>query len=489
MGRSPKVAVVGAGSLSHGKRLVDDLLSLEEISEGCLALMGNNLPRLEVVGNYAKRTAAIARPGLEILVTGEPGSALEGTDIVLALFDAGGFPAFDRDFRIAERYGLDVCIGDTVGPLAALRAMRNGPVMLALADRMKAFCPGALLVNYVNPMAPMVAAAASRGIPCVGVCGGIEATRSYTAALLGLGRDRLRTAFAGVNHLCWLLEMKGPEGDLYPRFRELMRNPELRGEESTRFEMLQQFGYFATESSGHISDFFPYFRRTPELRARYCSGPGYSGAPGAYHRLSSFVQRRIGGVDYLEGAERSKTRSLDYGPAIVEAWIGRDKRRSVYGNVMNGSPRRKPALSLLPAGACVELPVEIEGRSLRVPPAPVLPSTLAALCMPSATQHGLMLEALLAGDPELLFAAIALDQSTAAVLDLPAIRSLTAELLAANKEWIPAGLAKPLRATVDAGLRPRSRRSWGSGDSSVELVKDYERRRKRKADSGPSPGP
>lgn len=479
MGKRPKIAVIGAGSLSHGKRLIDDLLTVAEFSEGDLALMGTYIPRLEVVGDYAKRTAAALRPNLKILVTDRQEPALEDADIVLATFDAGGYPAFDHDYRIAERYGLDVCIGDTVGPLGAMRALRNGKVMLDLAGNMKKTCPNALLVNYVNPMAPMVASAASTGIRCIGICGGIEATRSYTANLLGLAREELRTVFAGVNHLCWLLDIEGPSGDLYPRFRELMQDPELRGDEAARFEILQQFGYFATESSGHISDFFPYFRRTTELRKRYCSGPGYSGASGAYHKLSAFLQRRIGNADYLKGEEPSHSRSPDYGAAIVEAWIG-GKRCSVHGNVMNtmnSDADRKIALPGLPPPACVEIPIEVDEGRLSIPPAPVLPSALAALCVPSALQHGLVVEALLSGEPETLFAAIAQDQSTAALLDLPTIRDLASELLAANAVWLPVGMARLPRATVKADIRPLCRKRE-TRDPNIELVRNYERRRR-----------
>jgi alpha-galactosidase len=486
MGQVPRVALIGAGSLSHGKRLIDDLLTVQELAGGRLALMGTNLPRLEIIGRYARRAAATLLPSLELLVTDDRNLALEGADVVIALFDAGGFPAFDQDCRITESYGLDVCIGDTVGPLGTMRALRNGPVMLALADAMKAACPDALLINYVNPMAPMVAAASSRGIECVGICGGIESTRSYIATVLGLDLSEIETNFAGVNHLCWLLELRGRGEDLYPRFRELMADPMCRGEEAVRFEILQQFGYFSTESSGHSSDFFPWFRKSPELRARYCSGPGYSGASGAYRRLCSFVQRRIGQADYLEGETPSPRRSGDYGPAIVEAVLG-GARRSFYGNVMNQDDAGRPFLAELPPGSCVELLLLLEGRRLIVQPPPRLPTALAALCMPSALQHNLILEALISEDPELVFATIAQDQLTSSILDLPSLRSLSAELLAANAAWLPRGLQAPLRATVDAGIRGKFLPQLRQVDSSFELVRNYERRwKKRSEDSEPS---
>jgi len=486
MGTNPKVAVIGAGSLSHGKRLIDDLLTIDGLAEGEMALMGNNASRLEVVGAYARRAAAALRPGLRITATDDLLRAIEGSEAVVALFDAGGYAAFDRDFRVVEGFGLDVCIGDTAGPLGALRALRNAPVMLSLAGSMRTACPGAVLVNYVNPMSPMVALAASRGVPCVGVCGGIEATRGYVAEVLGVPARDLSTTFAGVNHLCWLLGIEGPGGDLYDRFRELMRDPEVRGDEAARFELLQHFGFFVTESSGHVTDFFPYFRRTAEERRRYCSGPGYSGASGAYRKYTAFAQRRIGNADYLAGLEPSTVRSSDYGAEIVEAWIGGGSR-SVYGNVMNSLGGGAPALPALPREACVELSVEVGERGVGVAGVPSLPPALAALCSSLALQHGLVVEAALSEDPEALFAAVAQDPLTAATLDLPSIRDLVSRLVAANAAWLAPGFARPLRATEDAGERP-SRRRRGADDALLALVKDYEGRRRRAAGPGPNPG-
>jgi len=478
MGIRPKIAIVGAGSLSHGKRLIDDLLTVSAFAEGDLVLMGNNIPRLEIVGAYAKKAADLMRPGIRVIITDSLSLALDGANVVVSIFNVGGYEAFDRDYAVARDYGLDVCIGDTAGPLGAFRALRNGTVMLNIAEDMKSACPDALLINYVNPMAPMVSIAASAGISCIGICGGIEATRDYVAEVLGIPGDELRTVFAGVNHLCWLLGIEGPSGDFYPHFRELMKNPELRGDEAIRFEILQQFGYFVSESSGHVSDFFPYFRRNAELRGRYCSGSGYSGASGAYHRLLTFLQKRIGNADYLEGQQPTAIRSSDYGPSIIEAWMG-NGHCGIYGNVMNGDSERPAAMPGLPASACVEIPIEIQGRKLVIPSAPVLPAHLAALCMPLVLQHTLMAKAFLDKDPETLFAAIAQDPLTSAILDLPDMRALTRSLFTANAEWLPPELAKPLRATLNAGIRPaRPRKPRGSPE--LDLVKNYERRQRKK---------
>jgi alpha-galactosidase len=57
--------------------------------------------------------------------------------------------------------------------------------------------------------------------------------------------------------------------------------------------------------------------------------------------------------------------------------------------------------------------------------------------MTNVLVQGLSVEASLAGDPELLVQAVALDPLTAAVLTLKEIRDMTSEMLEAQRAWLP----------------------------------------------------
>ncbi len=52
-----------------------------------------------------------------------------------------------------SKYGVEQCVGDTLGPGGVFRALRTIPVLLDLCDDMDELAPDALLLNYVNPMA------------------------------------------------------------------------------------------------------------------------------------------------------------------------------------------------------------------------------------------------------------------------------------------------------------------------------------------------
>jgi alpha-galactosidase len=77
-----------------------------------------------------------------------------------------------------------------------------------------------------------------------------------------------------------------------------------------------------------------------------------------------------------------------------------------------------------------------------------LPQQLAMLNQMDVSVQLLAAEAALTGDPELLFAAVAADPLTSAVLTLKEIRDMVAEMLEDQRQWLPQYEGKSLR-TLD----------------------------------------
>ena len=61
--------------------------------------------------------------------------------------------AFRTDIEIPQRYGIEQCVGDTLGPGGVFRALRTIPVLLDLCRDLDDAAPDAMILNYVNPMA------------------------------------------------------------------------------------------------------------------------------------------------------------------------------------------------------------------------------------------------------------------------------------------------------------------------------------------------
>ena len=54
---------------------------------------------------------------------------------------------------VKERFGVDICVGDTRGPAGIFRFLRTAPVMKEICEDVERYCPGAVVLNYTNPMA------------------------------------------------------------------------------------------------------------------------------------------------------------------------------------------------------------------------------------------------------------------------------------------------------------------------------------------------
>lgn len=284
-----KITIIGAGGYVFPLRLIGDILSFPELQDSQLALMDVNPKTLARTANAARDLAAHHGLGTTILETTNRREALIGADYVIVTFQVGGLEAYRRDVEIPRRYGLDQCVGDTLGPGGVFRFLRSAPAYRELAQDITELCPDALLLNYANPMAMNCAYLERLGVRTVGLCHSVQGTTRMLAETLGVPYDEVEYRAAGVNHQAWILEFRHGEQDLYPRLREVMAqrhlgsspgllepdrgdHSEVRGrsayeggQERVRTEIMAAFGYFHTESSHHASEYLPYFRKNREL--------------------------------------------------------------------------------------------------------------------------------------------------------------------------------------------------------------------------------
>jgi alpha-galactosidase len=237
---------------------------------------------------------------------------------------------------------------------------------------------------------------------------------------------------AGINHNAWFTKLEHGGEDVYPLLRERARDPEVYERDPVRFETMLQLGYFVTESSGHFSEYVPWFRKRPELIERY-TREGYRGESGFYaNNWPTWRQKSDAWIgDLVEGhKEIPSTRSAEYASYIVEA-MELNRPQVVYGNVRNDS-----LIDNLPDG-CVEVACLVDERGIRPCHFGSLPEQCAALNRAHMAVHGLMVQALLERDREAALHALMLDPLTAAVCSLAEIRSMFDEMWAAQQEFLP----------------------------------------------------
>ncbi|MBW7459493.1 alpha-glucosidase/alpha-galactosidase, partial [Paenibacillus sepulcri] len=256
-----RVAIIGAGSIVFCKTLMLDIMATEALEETEFVLMAPSTSKTAQVEAFANKV--IAENGLKskVSITTDRREALTGADYVICTFQVGGVSAFEMDYKIPLKYGVDQCIGDTLGPGGIFRALRSIPVILDVARDMEELCPNALLLNYVNPMAMIGWALGETKVKFVGLCHGVQTTLDLIAGYVGLPKTEIDYVSAGINHMGWFLRLEHQGRDLYPLLREKFEQPEFYVNEKVRGEVFRHFGYFMTESTGHLSEYVPWFRK------------------------------------------------------------------------------------------------------------------------------------------------------------------------------------------------------------------------------------
>ncbi len=437
-----KIALIGAGSVVFTRNLINDVLSFPALQDSTISLMDIDAERLALARDLVQ--AMIDHRGLPARVeaTLDRAEAMRGAGYVIVTIQVGGLEAYAHDIEIPARYGVGQCVGDTLGPGGIFRGLRTIPILLDLCREMEELCPPrALLLNYSNPMAINCWAIATTGRPHVGLCHSVQGTSRMLARWIGAPYEEVTYRVAGINHQAWFLDFLHRGADAYPRLRERIRDAEVIGEEPVRVELMRQFGYFVTESSGHASEYVPYFRKSPamidELSARFTSERDAWfnwGRTGGYlkecrRRLATYLdevrEQAAGRKPLPEG------RSDEYGAGIINA-LETNEPFKFNGNV----PNTGLITNLLP-GSCVEVPCLADGMGVQPTVVGSLPPQLAALNRTMINVQELATYGGIHGDREAVVHAAMLDPLTAAVCTLDEIRRMTGDLFAAEAAWLP----------------------------------------------------
>lgn len=440
------ITFIGAGSTVFTKNISGDVLQRASVRDANIRLMDINPKRLEesaiVVGKMAQTLGGHAK----VETYTDQRRALDGADFVVCCFQVGGYdPCTITDFEVPKQFGLRQTIADTLGIGGIMRGVRTVPHLWSICADMMEVCPGAIMMQYVNPMAINTWAIGAKypQIRQVGLCHSVQGTAAELARDLDLPVSDIRYTAAGINHMAFYLnfEHRQPDGtyrDLYPDLRQgylegrfpkpSTWNP--RCPNKVRYEMLMRLGYFVTESSEHFAEYVPYFikRDRPDLIEKF-------GIP-----LDEYPKRCIEQIErwdtqaqqYREANEVIVEPSHEYASDIVNSVVTGEPS-VIYGNVRNTG-----LIPQLPDGCAVEVPTLVDENGLHPTAVRDIPPQLIALMRTNINVQDMTVQALLTENPEHIYHAAMMDPHTAAELDLDQIWTLTHDLLAAHGDWMPA---------------------------------------------------
>jgi alpha-galactosidase len=427
-----KIAFIGAGSVVFTKNLLTDVFKFPELRGTTVALHDIDPERLETAGMMARWTSGQLGAGATVEEHLDRRAALDEADFVVNMVQIGMHKATLLDFEIPRRYGLKQTIADSMGIGGIFRGLRTIPFMLDLAREMEELCPGAILLNYTNPMSMLTWAVykAHPSVPVVGLCHNVPYTIREIASYIGVPHEEMAYDGAGINHIVWLTRLECGGEDAYPRLFAAMEDPEIYAKDKVRFELMRRFGYFVTESSEHNAEYTPYFLRDDELVKRY-DVPVDEYIRRSEANLVEYAKTR---EKLLAGELFPLERSVEYGSLIVHSVVT-GEARMVYASIENTN-----LVENLARGCCVEVAVAVDGTGLRPCHYGELPPQLAAHCAPHAAVQDLTVRAALEGNRDHVYHAAMLDRHAASVLSLDEIADVVDELIEAHGDALPEGI-------------------------------------------------
>ena len=435
-----KITFMGAGSTVFARNVIGDCMCTEALRDSVFALYDIDGTRLEesrvileamrkTMGGYGKIECYL---GVE-----NRKEALRGATFVVNAIQVGLYdPCTIIDFEVPKKYGLRQTIADTLGIGGIMRALRTIPVLEDFARDMEEVCPGALFLNYTNPMA-MLSGYMQRytGVKTVGLCHSVQVCSESLLNEIDM-QDKLegrKELIAGINHMAWLLKIQDKDGnDLYPEIKSRIdakiADPEFH--DKVRLEYIKNFGYYCTESSEHNAEYNMFYIKSkyPELIEKY-------NIP-----LDEYPRRCVNQIagwkkeyeELVNNGVKTHERSGEYASRIMEA-IVTSTPYQIGGNVLNTDH----LITNLPAEACVEVPCLVNGYGINPCHVGALPVQCAAMNMTNINVQLLTIEAAKTRKKEHIYQAAMLDPHTGSELDIDTIKKMVDELIAAHGDFMP----------------------------------------------------
>ncbi len=435
-----KITFMGAGSTVFARNVLGDVMCTPSLRECEIALYDIDGVRLtesarilETLNHNINQNRAVIKTYL-----GEENrkDALRGATFVVNAIQVGGYePCTVIDFEIPKKYGLQQTIADTLGVGGIMRALRTIPVMEGFARDMEEVCPNALFLNYTNPMAMLTGFMLRyTGVKTVGLCHSVQVCTKHLFEMLDM-QDKLdgrKEVIAGINHMGWLLSIQDKYGnDLYPEIRRRAKekNATQIHNDMVRFDYIEKFGYYCTESSEHNAEYNPFYIKAkhPELIQRF-------NIP-----LDEYPRRCIKQINdwntlskkLLNDRELSHERSREYASHIMDA-VYTNTPYQIGGNVLNTGH----LIQDFPEHACVEVPCLVDGTGIHPTFVGHLPPVLAAMNMTNINPQLLAIEAARTKKREDIINAVMLDPHAAAELTIDEIVSMVNEMIEAHGPYM-----------------------------------------------------
>lgn len=443
-----KIVIIGAGSSSFARQLLCAMFSYDNVKDSVFVLHDVDEQKLDFTYKFTKKIIEQEQSKAKVIKTLDLQEALKEADFVITTFTVGGMKAWQMDLEIPLKYGVDQDAGDTMGPGGMFRAMRDIPILVDIAKNMETLCPDAWLLNYSNPLAPMIKAVKeTTSIKVVGLCYAVQYT---VAQLLGFLKEdkwishpnenkkrhdivnckiseNVEFEFAGINHMTWITKLTLNGEDLYPRIKKLIDDEAVQKEDTVRLELLKMFDCFCTVNHWHLSDYLPYFKKNKELTKKFL--PVRWDLLNLEFEKVALMTKQM--QDEINGKKTIDVKqNIFNAPKIINAIINDEKTR------VNINTNNDNHVSNLPYNSIIEIPAFVNKEGIHPCQVSNLSDACASLNKTNIIYQELLVQGVLKRDLKLLKQALSLDPLTSAVCTLEQISDMFDEMYEREKEFL-----------------------------------------------------
>ena len=465
-----KISFIGAGSVGFTQTLVRDILKVKKLQNIEISLHDISKKNLLMVAELIKRDISANNLPTKLSIDTSRKNSIKNSKYIINCVRVGGLEAFETDISIPLKYGIDQCVGDTICAGGIMYGQRNIPVILDFCKDIKKYAKkNALFLNYSNPMAMNTWAANAIGkVNTIGLCHGVQGGAKLIEDALSIPNGELNYSCSGINHMTWYLELKHKQKKITKEklIKSLRKNPKFARDEKVRIDVLDKFGFFSTESNGHLSEYLPWYRRTQKDVKKWSSLSNWiHGETGGYLRVCN-EKRNWFDEDYPKYLKQSGIdldnykRSSEHGSYIIES-IETGKKYRGHFNVINNN-----VIKNLDNDCVIESTGYVNSNGLKMIKGISLPVQCASLCRTSIDVQRMAVKAAISGDIELLKLSVLQDPLVSTICSSDEVWQMIDEMLLAQEKWLPQYKSKIKK--IRQNLSTNSKRNYSKSVKGVK---------------------
>ena len=431
-----RIVFIGA-SYKFVHKVLRDMLLVGGFDGAHLVVHDIDETPMNIVADLLERIVRQSKSKITVSRTLNREEALKGADAAILSITTGGQEADFRSFEVCAKYGIPVGVGDTLGPTALARNLREIPIVVEIIRDMQRLCPKAVMLNFTNPMSAITGAMARYSdIPCWGLCHSADSLYKYFADVFGVKKSQLQMEVGGVNHQAFVtrLWIDGKERtteilkatlDSDAKFEDNLLGTR-REDVTLQQDVFRVLGAWPSCGDTHLAEFYRYFF-TPRRVDKFAHElhhiiPGRQPfgrrqCPDIIHEWA-YGPEPVGDLHLLTSEHAHEL--------LWAAFTGQPFTRVL--NLLN----KGQLIRGLPEDACVEALVTVKGSKVTGKPI-TLPPAVHALVTNWTSIHDLSIKAAMNYDRDAARQALFLDPH---VSDMYDIGPLLEDMLKAIKPWL-----------------------------------------------------